>query len=223
MKFLDLKSRLYVDTIEDIYPGYELPLEVFENSYYYPFKYRDVNILSNYLVISNVETTFSQGLFLRYKVDGLKHITDKFYISSGDDVLPLSKQNEIILASYSMPVNEKIKMFNDLKKRFDLMLQKEYQGLKSWKLYDYNILILKPKPLIKRPLIQNELPVDDTELEIYLLWICETEGIEKIENLKDIYGTTLKFKILVDGIKVISAGPDQKFDTDDDFIFVSYR
>ena len=66
----------------------------------------------------------------------------------------------------------------------------------------------------KRLPFKGGLPKSPSELRIYKTWMAYRYG-EK-EPLKDIYGKKIKFKLEKDGLRVSSAGPDGKWNTEDD-------
>jgi len=65
-----------------------------------------------------------------------------------------------------------------------------------------------------RPNISGELPINDEELSEYLAW--QMKGYIEGFIMIDIYDTPVKFEIVSEGLKVLSAGRDKVWDTEDD-------
>ena len=77
------------------------------------------------------------------------------------------------------------------------------------------------KGLQERPDIEGDFPKNEQELDIYTTWIIKLHGKQDDNIPYDAYGTPIRFEILDDGLKAISAGADKEFDTDDDIVYIN--
>jgi len=125
-----------------------------------------------------------------------------------DDIKPKSVQNEKLLENYTTKVSEKLTQVKTFR-ALALNTVKENARSKEYKKYPL-------KPELERPKIAGELPTTAEELKEYLRWIAFVEGYKSEGELVDVYGTKIKFTLLKDDLKAISAGVDKKFGTADD-------
>jgi len=101
-------------------------------------------------------------------------------------------------------------------------LEEETKDIRETKrlLVTYTTPVFLAKPGIgvpKRPGIKGDLPTTDEELWKYLEWIKSVyEKTRRDGYLQDEFGTDIKFELAEEGIQAISAGPDKKFNTEDD-------
>jgi|GEM_PF-1547225 len=74
-----------------------------------------------------------------------------------------------------------------------------------------------------KPDIEGELPTTEEELIEYNRWLLSRFRDLNRGNFpyfRDLYGTELRYAIVNKGLKVISAGKDKVFDTEDDELFI---
>jgi len=76
---------------------------------------------------------------------------------------------------------------------------------------------------LPHPNIAGELPTNEDELKIYLSWLLNALNVagNEYESFYDSYGTEVIFEITAFGIRLISAGYDKEFGTEDDIVGLS--
>ena len=85
------------------------------------------------------------------------------------------------------------------------------------KLCEAYVYRITEKELENKPTF--ELPMNEEELKIYLDWLVSLEN-PKGGMILDAYGTEVKFELTDEGLKVMSAGTDKEFGTDDDTFYL---
>jgi|GEM_PF-1547224 len=189
-------------------------VELYEKSYYYPYL-NDANsdfdnkILDLKVVVENVE----YGVGFKYILtdNDKRHLTQIFPLR--DDMQnTIEEQNKQILKNYTVKVSERMQEIQSNKKKV-LDLLGSFGTMKH--------IPYKLKPALTKPNIQEELPKTEEELSDYIIWLCKVEGLLSDDELKDVYGTPVKFNIVDNGLQAISAGQDKKHNTNDDIVILN--
>ena len=71
-----------------------------------------------------------------------------------------------------------------------------------------------------KPKITGSLPVNEAELSEYIAWLKDIYTLYSYKHLLDAYEVEVKFELVPEGLKLVSAGRDKEFNTIDDHIFV---
>ena len=189
-------------------------IEMYKKSYYYPYV-NDANsdfdnqILDLKVVVENVE----YGVGFKYILtdNDKRHLTQIFPLR--DDMQnTIEEQNKQILKNYTVKVSKRMQEIqSNTEKAIDLLESINYKKRLQYKL----------KPELDKPNIQEELPKTQEELSDYIIWLCKVEGLLSDDELKDVYGTPVKFNIVDNGLQAISAGQDKKHNTNDDIVILN--
>ena len=204
---LKLFTGMYEDYTKHHLMGYVTHIDTYKRSYYYPF--------IEYPVTQNMRVIYTKtGNILELNFNSViskndrTFYTDKYNFNNYNVIIPYetdAEYNLALLKSYTQKIYEKEQTLEHLEKNINNAIK--VSG------------ILKPK--LSLPEIINSLPNNKEELKKYLSWISKIEGYDTPDELVDVYGTQIEFKLTADGLEAVSAGQDKIFGTTDDQSYLS--
>ena len=188
------------------------PINNYKKSFYFPFE-ETKNSELTYPFVSDLTVTknyYNNSLGFSFVYNGVVYgqIYRTLIFQLHEDIIkPKNVQNEQLLKNYTATIEDK-------KNEVKTMTQTVFENNK-----DNDKSLLKPNLTI--PNIKGKLPQTKKELNEYLTWISKIEGYDTPDELLDLYGTQIRFEIVTNGLKAISAGEDKTFDTLDDLFYIN--
>ena len=205
MDLASVKSS-YEHYIKEHLQGNLVDFSTYRKSYYYPWK--DTVSIPGVRIHKLLDSQTGDITLLDF--DSTIHLKLNKSLSTLDDtfirysiMIPtflLEEQNKSLLENYTMKVEDKIELLFKIQNNINYSVDNKKK---------------------KIDIIEISLPQTKQELNEYLSWISKIEGYDTPDELVDVYGTQIEFKLTADGLEAVSAGRDKIFDTKDDQSYLS--
>ncbi len=179
-------------------------LEELAQSAYYPFKEPYTSCCHGGSLVLTTSETSSSVTWVGHRVH--RRVPTKVTTVSAEKASPDVRTKRILLSCMA-GVHQRVSDIQAIRNTFVKMHEQ------AWKAGECP-LEFTLKPLLHPPL-ERDLPSNHTELQVYLRWLCDTEGVRE---LTDAWGSCLVFALRGSYLVGRSRGPDGVLGTKDDVV-----
>jgi len=207
---------MYEINFKENFGGRLVDINTYKDSYYYPYdSAAQMGDFESYPV-NEINLEFNNIISVHYTITNVTR--SGYTLTYYSPLYPKSDVNKNLLTNYTLKVSDKQDI---IEKIWQKMIPKTKELYNTQKKGTWNDEVFPLKQDVKTPRLSRDLPTNKEELSIYLDWLCIIEGVSNPYELRDAYGTSIKFEVIKVGLKATSAGADKVFDTQDDEVFIN--